>query len=162
MESQLILAVLAMSIGTVIAIMTFVPLVVISYRRRGTLSAARLFGWISLCIYFIAIWCYTLLPVPVPGEYRCAGVQLNLWAAFTEIWLYDTAGFRALLTNPVILQLALNVVLFVPLGFLLRTMYRKGIAVATLAGFLLSLFIEFTQLTGVWWIYDCAYRVFDV
>src|SRR5690606_30626281 len=70
--------------------------------------------------------------------------------------------FRALLTNPVILQLALNVVLFVPLGFLLRTMYRKGIAVATLAGFLLSLFIEFTQLTGVWWIYDCAYRVFDV
>lgn len=50
---------------------------------------------------------------------------------------------------------------FVPLGFLLRTMYRRGVIFATITGFCVSLLIELTQLTGVWWLFPCAYRLFD-
>lgn len=66
------------------------------------------------------------------------------------------------LTDPGVLQLALNVLLFIPLGFLVRVLGGRGIPTAVLAGLGTSLLIEFTQLTGVWGIYDCAYRVFDV
>ncbi|MGX6508470.1 VanZ family protein [Rhodococcus sp. SJ-2] len=60
------------------------------------------------------------------------------------------------------MQLALNVLLFVPLGFFLRTLGGRGMVTAGAVGLGLSAFIEFTQLTGVWGLYPCAYRVFDV
>lgn len=60
------------------------------------------------------------------------------------------------------LQVALNVLLFLPLGFFLRVLGGRGILVAFLTGALVSLTIETTQLTGVWGVYPCAYRVFDV
>jgi hypothetical protein len=59
-------------------------------------------------------------------------------------------------------QLALNVLLFLPLGFFLRLVVHRGLVVTTLLGLALSLAIETTQLTGVWGLYHCAYRVFDV
>jgi uncharacterized RDD family membrane protein YckC len=59
-------------------------------------------------------------------------------------------------------QVAFNVALFVPLGMLLRHLGRRSVVATTLAGFALSLFIEFTQLTGNWFLYPCPYRLFDV
>ncbi len=56
----------------------------------------------------------------------------------------------------------LNVLLFVPLGYFLRVILHRGIVVATVSGFALSLLIELTQKTGVWHLYSCAYRLFDV
>ena len=66
------------------------------------------------------------------------------------------------LRHPAFLQLALNVLLFVPLGVFLRVLAGRGIVTALLVGLGLSLFIETTQLTGVWGLYPCAYRFFDV
>ncbi len=60
------------------------------------------------------------------------------------------------------LQVALNVLLFLPLGFFLRVLGGRGILIAGLAGLVVSGIIETTQLTGVWGIFPCAYRVFDV
>ena len=52
--------------------------------------------------------------------------------------------------------------LFVPLGVLVRVITHRGAVVATALGFAVSLLIEVTQLTGVWGVYPCAYRLFDV
>ena len=60
------------------------------------------------------------------------------------------------------MQIVLNVLLFVPLGYFLRVILHRGVVVATVAGFGLSLLIELTQKTGVWHLYSCAYRLFDV
>ena len=56
----------------------------------------------------------------------------------------------------------LNVLLFLPLGYFLRVILHRGVVVATLAGFGLSLLVELTQKTGDWHLYSCAYRLFDV
>ena len=56
----------------------------------------------------------------------------------------------------------LNILLFVPLGYFLRVILHRGVVVATLSGLGLSLLIEFTQKTGDWHLYSCAYRLFDV
>ncbi len=58
--------------------------------------------------------------------------------------------------------MGLNILLFVPLGLLLHNRGRHSLLTATLAGFGLSVLIELTQLTGVWFVYPCAYRHFDV
>ncbi len=71
-------------------------------------------------------------------------------------------GAVALLRDPAFLQVALNVLLFVPLGVLVRLILKRGVVVATALGLAVSLLIETTQLTGVWHLYDCAYRLFDV
>lgn len=164
MSTQLTLALIALGAGFLVGILVFVPFVAISYRRRGTLEPGRTFLWAAALVYFWAIWAFTLLPLPEPGTIRCAGVNTDLLAMRHDISLaLARHGFSVgLLTDVAILQIGLNVLLFVPLGFFLRVLGNRGIIVATLSGLAVSLVVEFTQLTGVWGLYPCAYRVFDV
>ena len=67
-----------------------------------------------------------------------------------------------LLRNRAFLQVVLNVLLFLPFGVFVRLITHRGVVVATALGFAVSLLIEVTQLTGVWGVYPCAYRLFDV
>lgn len=153
-----ILAILA---GGFAGFLLFVPFVAVSYRRRGRLTAGRAVLWALALVYFWAIWTYTLLPLPDPDTMRCAGVNLDIWAFVDDV---RGAARRPgpFVTDPAILQLVLNVLLFVPLGFFLRVLGGRGILVALLVGLGTSAFVETTQVTGVWGIYPCAYRVFDV
>ena len=60
-----------------------------------------------------------------------------------------------------LLQLLLNILLFVPWGVFWRRFLHRGILTATLSGFAMSVVIESAQLTGLFGIYPCAYRTFD-
>lgn len=153
-----LLAVLA---GAVVAVLAFVPFVAISYRRRGGLTLGRTAMWAGAAVYFWAIWTYTLVPMPETDSYRCRGVNLRPFEFVDDIRAAVAVSGRYL-TDPVVLQVALNVLLFVPLGFFLRVLGGRGILIAGLAGFTISAIIETTQLTGVWGLFPCAYRVFDV
>ena len=154
-------AVVAILVGLVVSVLMFVPFVALSYRRRGSLSAGRMLAWLAAVIYFWAIWAYTLLPLPQVGSYRCAGINLNPLAFVHDIQRSFAAGGNPL-RHPALQQLVLNVALFVPLGFFIRTLGGRGVVVATASGLGVSAVVEFTQLTGVWGLYPCAYRVFDV
>ncbi|MBS1672944.1 MAG: VanZ family protein [Actinobacteria bacterium] len=160
MTGQVLLGVLAVVIGLAIGLALFVPFVTISYRRRGRLSPGRLLLWLAALIYFLAIWTYTLLPLPDPDELRCVGAILDPMAVVDDIRTALASGHP--LTHPAMLQLVFNVMLFAPLGFFVRVLGGRGILTALLVGLGLSLFIETTQLTGVWGLYPCAYRFFDV
>ncbi len=160
-HDQLQLGILATTVGGIVGVVLFVPFVAISYRRRGGLSLSRLMLWASALVYFWAIWTYTLLPLPDPDTMRCAGVNLDPFELVNDI-RNGLASPGPWIADPGILQLLLNVLLFVPLGFFVRVLGGRGILVAGLVGAALTLFIETTQLTGVWGLYPCAYRVFDV
>jgi len=153
-----LLAVLA---GAVVAVLAFVPFVALSYRRRGGLTLWRTLLWAAAAVYFWAIWTYTLVPMPADDDYRCAGVNLRPFEFVDDIRAAVAVSGRYL-TDPTVLQVALNVLLFVPLGFLLRVLGGRGILVAGLIGLATTCLIETTQVTGVWGLYPCAYRVFDV
>lgn len=152
---------LAIFLGGVVAFLAFVPFVAVSYRRRGRLSFGRTLLWAGAAVYFWAIWTYTLVPMPDSDAYRCAGRNLRPFQFVDEIRDAVAVSGRYL-TDPVVLQVALNVLLFVPLGFFLRVLGGRGIVVAGLVGLAISGIIETTQLTGVWGVFPCAYRVFDV
>ncbi|WP_246093536.1 VanZ family protein [Microbacterium kyungheense] len=161
MDEQVILGVLAIAAGLVVGVFLFVPFVALSYRRRGGFGIGRFVLWGAALVYLMAIWTYTLLPLPDPGTIRCAGVNLDVLAFVGDIRGAFARPGRTL-TDPAVLQLLLNVLLFVPLGFFVRVLGGRGIPTALLVGLGVSAFIETTQLTGVWGLYPCAYRVFDV
>ena len=143
------------------AFLAFVPFVALSYRRRGGLTWGRTAMWVGAAVSFWALWTYTLVPMPDGDIYRCAGVNLHPFAFVGEIRAAVAVSGRYL-TDPVVLQVLLNVLLFVPLGFFLRVLGGRGVLTAGLCGLVVSGVIETTQLTGVWGIFPCAYRVFDV
>ena len=162
MREQVILGGLAVTAGVALAVLLFVPFVALSYRRRGGFGAGRFVVWGAALVYLMAIWTYTILPLPDPEVIRCAGVNLDLWAFTADIRDAVSRRGRNALTDPAVLQVLLNVLLFVPLGFFVRVLGGRGIPTAVIAGFAVSALVETTQLTGVWGLYPCAYRVFDV
>jgi len=161
-SDQVVNAILAIFAGLILAGVLFVPFAVLSYRRRGGMTVARTLTWAGGLVYFFAIWTFTLVPFPDPAAIQCQSRNTHLGRFLGDIAKFDHGSPLALVHNPAFLQFAYNVVLFVPLGFVLRLLWRKGVVFTTAVGACLTLFIETTQLTGVWWLYPCAYRVFDV
>jgi glycopeptide antibiotics resistance protein len=160
MDDRVVSAVLAMLAGAAVGLVLFVPFVAMSYRRRGGLSLWRLVAWGGFVVYFFAIWTYTLLPLPDPDDIRCVGAITDPGAVIRDVQAALASGDP--LRSPQLLQLVFNVLLFVPLGFFVRVLLGRGLVVTVLIGFAVSLLVETTQLTGVWGIYPCAYRFFDV
>ncbi|MBX3312508.1 MAG: VanZ family protein [Microbacteriaceae bacterium] len=153
--------ILAIFFGAALFTLVLIPIIGISYRKHGGLSPLRMIGWLAFFVYAMAIWAYTLVPIPEADNIVCVGYELDPMQGFRDIFNSPLNSISAILNNTPLMQVALNIALFVPLGFLLRTMFRKGVVVATFVGFLVSLLIETTQITGVWWLYPCAYRIFD-
>lgn len=153
---------IALFAGGAVAVVLLVPFIAVSYRRRGRLTFWRSVGWLAILIYFFAIWSYTLLPIPETLDYRCLPAQLEPLKTLDDVRAYGVAGAREILHNRAVQQVVLNVILFMPLGFLIRSMFRGGMVVSFVVGAALSFLIESTQYTGVWGLFPCAYRLFDV
>lgn len=128
-------------------------------RRAATIGFA--------CAYAGAVVAYTVLPLPSRGslESRCtdAGGGLNAQLVPLRFLTAADESTGLALINPSIgWQVALNVALFVPLGVFVVLGLRRSLGVAVVVAAVCSLAIETSQLTGLWFIYDCAYRLFDV
>ncbi|MBC6450280.1 VanZ family protein [Actinokineospora xionganensis] len=161
-------AILAFLGGTVLAFLLTLPYVAWSYRRRGEFGLGHAVLAFGLLVYALALWTYTLLPVPDTTPAWCAEnavshPQLRPLQFLRDIRADQVGrGIRATLHNPAVQQFVFNVALFVPLGMFGRQLFRRGpVAVIGIAA-VVSLFIEFTQLTAVWGLFGCPYRLFDV
>lgn len=149
---------LAVFLGAALAVVAFVPVAAHRYRAAGRLRLLDLIVLLLVAMYSMALWTYTLVPIPENDDFRCVGANFTPFAFVADI----AADGRSPLANRAFLQAAFNIVLFLPLGFFLRTLTRRGVVTATLIGLAVSLAIEFTQRTGIWGLYHCAYRTFDV
>lgn len=162
---------IAFAVGAVLAITALVPWTAWEYRRHGQLGFRRSLVAFGTLVYALAIVTYTLLPLPDDVSTMCRNAtspQLDPLAFLSDIRKEGgISGPRALLTNPASAQVLFNVLLFVPFGALVRhVIARKRILLGLLAGlsagFVASLLVELTQLTGDWFLYPCSYRLFDV
>jgi glycopeptide antibiotics resistance protein len=154
--------IVAVAVGVALAAVLFVPFAATMYRRHGTMTFARSAGWAAFLIYALGIGAYTLLPLPDPSTIHCVHPQLRPFASLADMRRHGLGSVHEIAANPVIVQLLLNVALFVPLGFFLRGLLRRGVVASGIVGLAWSVLIEVTQVTGVWGVYSCAYRVFDV
>lgn len=125
--------------------------------RRGVLR------WPVVCGYVAAVGAATLVPFPDPASLTCPNPEVDpQWVPLDVLRRIGGGAAGSLGLDPALVHLLLNVALFLPLGILLGRVWgmRSGRVLGT--ALLVSLGIELTQLTGVWSLYDCAYRVFDV
>lgn len=150
--------IIAVILGVLLAVGAFVPVAAYRYRKTGRLRLIDVAVLLVVAMYAIALWSYTLVPLPEGEPAVCAGRQLVPFQFLSDI--RSDGGLS--LHNRALLQAVFNVILFMPLGFFIRMLLKRGVVVATLVGFVVSSLIETTQLTGLWGIYRCAYRVFDV
>jgi glycopeptide antibiotics resistance protein len=150
--------------GVVAFALTFVPIIALQYRRYGRFAGLRLLGAAVVSIYLTTLLAYTLLPLPASRERECAPqIQLVPFHFVSDI-ATDTAGdglFTAL-TAAATLQVVFNILLFVPLGIIVRGFYSRGLLATSLVGLAISLVIEATQYTAIWGLYSCSYRLADV
>lgn len=126
------------------------------YHRLRFLSVAA--SYLSV-LYVLGLVAFTLYPMPDDPQAFCAAhtgdyaPQLDVWRFVSDLRYGGLPG---------VLQLAMNIVFFIPLGFILTRWLRWRWWIVAPAGFLVSLGIETSQLTGFWGLYPCAYRQFDV
>lgn len=132
------------------------PIIAFIYHRNHRLSFTSAFTAYVAVLYALGLLAFTMYPMPDDAAQYCAthhlAPQLNIFEFIqdTQTGLYG------------VLQLAMNVVLFMPLGFMLCRWAGWKFWVATPFALGCSVFIETSQLTGIWGIYPCAYRQFDV
>jgi len=152
----------AVLLGLAAMPLAFIPYIAWSF-HRGTTGLGHAFITAGGLIYLMALWTYTVVPLPNPDELICAG---GLHAQFRPFDFLQTinrdGGFSGLLRDSMARQVFLNICFFVPLGALARHLFRLSVWRCLALGFGASLLIELTQLTGDWFIYPCAYRLFDV
>ncbi len=152
----------------VAAFVLFVPYIAVQYRRRGELGMGNAALAFTGPCYGLALFFYVFSPFPPVVTNFCAVIGIHRPQLIPFNFLHDMQksatgnGLAATLHNPALTQVLLNVALFIPLGMLVRHMFRRSVPVTAAIGLGVSLLIEVTQLTGDWFIYPCAYRLFDV
>lgn len=166
----------ALLIFSVIAVLSFIPWLVYIYRKLGYFPLSSTLIVFSFIFYFLAAFLLTMLPLPdtrnnciAPGAGRSAYSLVpfqfvkDLIRETNVVWS-SPSTYINLLKERAFFQAFFNLLLLMPLGVYLRYFFqtRKAWGKALLITFIVTLIYEVTQLTGIYGIYDCAYRLFDV
>ncbi len=143
-----------------------VPQLVSHHARFGRVDGRRVATTGAVTLYSCLALAVVLLPLPAPGDPELTQtVQLVpfQWIADvgTELDKHGLSHAHALFTQT-FQQLAMNVLLFVPLGVFAGLLWKRGARFATLTGFGVSLLVEITQLTANFGTAPLPYRIFDV
>ncbi|MDZ5607563.1 VanZ family protein [Bacillus pseudomycoides] len=157
-----------------LAMILLIPFLIFNYRKYGYLNKWRSFILYSLLLYLLNAYFLVILPLPQTYD-TCSlqpantqHVQLAPFYFIQEISNHTAAIFANpttyfyLLKESAFLQVAFNALLTIPFGIYLRYYFRLGFLQTIFFSFCLSLFFEVTQVTGLYGIYNCAYRLFDI
>lgn len=170
-QSYLLPVKTAATVFPLLALVLFLPSAVVLYRRYGVLSRWRALSLCAFGYYLLTALCLTLVPLPRRTADFCerfAEKATPEWSpghTFGDIWREAGDAITAkslILQNPAVHGALFNLLLLLPLGLFLRYHARRGLAATVAIGFGVSLFFEVTQGTGLWGVYPCPYRLFDV
>lgn len=155
----------------VIAFFFTIPFILKQYHKYGSINKLRVLIVYSFILYLMTIYFLVILPLP-SFEYVD-----KLKTPYTQLipfkFIYDfiketplvitnyKTYIKALLDSSFYV-VVFNIFMFVPFGMYLKYYYMCSFKKTVLLSFLLSLFFELTQLSGLFFIYSRPYRLFDV
>lgn len=137
-------------------------------RRFGRVRPARLAAVAGICVYTMSLAGLTIAPaydVAVTCRSRAGGVaRLDPFHTLAEVLAMRRggAGLLELASSFTVLQLLLNIALFVPLGLILRGVLRQDATTSLAMSVLLAALIETTQFSGAFGLYPCGVRIADI
>lgn len=161
----------AIAIFIVIAGLITVPYMLYSYHKYGAVLIVRSLVFFSFVLYMLVAYFQVILPLPSRAEVAAAApvpMQLHPFAFVRDFldksgFVYgDRSTYLGALKSSEFYEPFFNVLLTLPFGAYMTYFFRGGIIKVTGSTFLLSLFYELTQLSGLYGIYDKAYRYFSV
>lgn len=150
------------------------PFAIYQYKKHGYINKFRVFILYSFLLYLIVAYYLVILPLPTTRDIKslqAADTQYFNLVPFnfirdilkeTKVVLTIPSTYKYLLTERAFLQVVFNGILLTPLGIYLRYYFKKDLKRTLSITFLVSLFFEVTQLTGIFGIYNAPYRLFDI
>ncbi|WP_233459076.1 VanZ family protein, partial [Amycolatopsis acidiphila] len=159
----------ALMLFPLVALVIMIPAAVVSYRRRGRAGGRTTMVFYTFVFYLLAIAMQTVIPLPSNSAY-CTEPSYASSPQLRPFYFLEVVAQRAhghwspvaIMHNPAVWTTSLNIVMLLPLGVFLRYAQRLRFLPTVLIGFGVSLFFELTQLTGLWFVYPCPYRLFSV
>ena len=154
-----------------IAFLFTFPYIIYNYRKYGSVLSVRILVVYSFVLYLLCVYCLVILPLPTgQAAARLHGhpAQLVPFAFLRDIQdsvhvVWSQPGtWAAVLRAGAFWTTAFNLFMTMPLGVYLRYYFRCSARRTLALSFLVSLFFELTQLSGLYFIYPGSYRIFDV
>ena len=155
----------------VLAIAFTIPYIAYNYHKYGSIWSLRILIVYSFILYILCVYCLVILPLPAgeaASQLHGHEAQLVPFAFIgdivenADIVLSQPRTWLNVLGESAFWTTVFNFVMTLPFGAYLRYYFRCGWKKTLLLSFLLSLFFELTQLTGLYFIYPGSYRLFDV
>ena len=153
------------------------PFAVYCYRRFGRLSVLRTIIIYSFIFYVMCAFFLTALPLP-PRDKVAAMARIHInWIPFSNFYrgicthgfdpknlgsILSLALWKRYLNSSEFFQILANVIMLIPFGMYLRYYFQCSRKKTIFLSFLLSLFFELTQLSGLFFIYSQPYRCPDI
>lgn len=145
------------------------PFILNQYHKYGSISKMRSLIIYSFILYLLIIYFLVILPLPnIKDVTKSIGYNLVPFSFISDIVkessfvLTDPSTYLKVLFEPCIYTVVFNILMFVPFGIYLRYYFKCSFKKTVFCSFLLSLFFELTQASGLYFIYPYAYRLFDV
>ena len=153
----------------IVAAIFTLPYILYNYRKYGTAIWIRNLIIYSFILYLICVFFLVLLPLP-SKEFvskltspRASFIPFQfVLDMIKEAQKSNIKGLMAYINNPALFQFLFNILMLLPFGVYLHYYFNCNLKKTVLCSFLLSLFFEITQLTGIFFIYPRGYRLFDV
>lgn len=127
-------AVLAVMLGLVAIPFVFIPYVAWSF-RTGRTGPGRAFITAAGVLYFMALWTYTIFPLPDLEQLVCDGSLRAQFVPFQFIREMDASRLASIVGDAGLRLTVLNVALFAPLGIFLRHLFQWRAWTCVAAGF---------------------------
>lgn len=158
----------AVIIFPIVAALFTMPYVLYNYHKYGSVLSMRILIVYSFILYLLCAYFLVILPLPSMEEVAAMTgprAQLVPFQFVKDIikeshaHITDPASWLALINNRALFQVFFNVAMTVPFGVYLRYYFRCSVRKTAVLSFLLSLFFELTQVTGLYFIYPRGYRL---
>ncbi|HOP65887.1 MAG TPA: VanZ family protein [Bacilli bacterium] len=154
-----------------VAFLITLPFILIQYHKYGSISFWKTVLVYSFVLYLMCAYFLIILPLPKISEVamlttpRMQLIPFKFIIDFikessfniTNIHTYWIALKESCFYVPIY-----NILLTLPFGIYLRYYFKCDLKKTILYIFLLSLFFELTQLSGLYFIYPRGYRLFDI
>jgi len=154
----------------VVAIFTL-PYIAYNYHKYGSVISLKVVIVYSFIFYILCMYCLVILPLPSPEKaatLHSHKMQLEPFLFIKDILQRSDIikdqprTWLSVVLNKAFLVNILNLFLALPFGMYLRYYFKRSFIETLVLSFLLSLFFEITQLTGLYFAYSGSYRLFDV
>ena len=155
----------------VLSIILSLPFFVYYYRKYGAISFFRGLLFFSFFFYLLCAYFLVILPLPsISSVSSYTGAYYNLKPFYfipdfitSDVFnVKDFNTYFLIFKNSRYLEAIFNILLVIPFGVYLRYYFKCGFFKTFILSFLLTLFFELTQLSGLYFIYPRPYRLFDI